>query len=521
MSGRKSRGWESERAGPRRSRGSSPRSWRRSRSTSRGRRRSPRNTRASPSGNRRRPVSRQDTRGRPDRRSFERERFRRSRSRSGGRYEPVSRSGDGFEPASRSGDRFDPINRSGDSFEPINNYEAPAIYETPQRFSPPPPREYDISLHTPETPQLDNEEILNGSLANMETIPEFDPENSQLTAREWIRVVDLVAQKKKWTKEEKKYHMSQKLIGVGRQWYLATNKADCIWTALKQQFISAFPSDMDYYTLLHNMFERKKKKDESYASYFTQKVGLLENCGITGGKAISCIIGGLPSSKIRESAFRQHFKTVDSLYEYLREDEKQESNTSFEAEKKLQKVQVVKERTVKCFSCGGRDHLKKHCRKAIASDKIMFGALGKVQTVDRYYVDVQVNGTLFRGYIDFKSAVCTIREETAKFAGLDYQRCYESVMGFNGYSVSTVGQVKAAIAIDQGLAIVDVYICPDHIQAIPVIVGQNFLRRPDILVMQDDKSINIYQQGENANFPGRGPASYPFAMQGKYVDCFS
>lgn len=485
MSGRRPRGWELERANFRRSRGSSPRSSRRSRSSSRGRRRSPRNVQRSQSGERRRPISRQEMRNRPNRRSVERERYRRS--------------------------------RSGDRFEPANSYQPPPAYEDVQRFSPPPPRELDISLHTPETPQLDNEEIMNGSFANMDTIPEFDPDNSQLTAREWIRVVDIVAQKKKWTKEEKKYHMSQKLVGVGRQWYLATNKVDCTWSALKQQFIAAFPSDMDYYTLLHNMFERKKKKEESYASYFTQKVGLLENCGITGGKAISCIIGGLPASKIKEAAFRQHYKTVDALYEFLREDEKQEGKASVDVEKV---AHTPRERT-KCYGCGARDHVIKHCRRVVgdavgSSDKIMFGALGKVQTINRYYVDVQVNGTLFRGYIDFKSTVCTIREETAKFAGLDYQRCYESVVGFNGYSISTVGQVKAAIAIDQGLAIVDVYICPDHIQAIPVVIGQNFLRRADILVMQDEKSINIYQQGENSNFPGRGSASYPFPMQGKY-----
>lgn len=405
--------------------------------------------------------------------------------------------------------------RSVEIYDPESIYEPPPQQgDTMQRFSPPPgPAELDISLQNPEIPVLGSEDILNGATySNMETIPEFDPENSQLTARDWIRLVDIIAQKKKWSVEEKKYHMSQKLVGVGRQWYLATTKVDSSWSALKQQFIAAFPSDMDFYTLLHNMFERKKKKEESYASYFTQKVGLLENCGITGAKAVSCIIGGLPPSKIKESAFRHYFRTIDALYEFLHEDEKQEIHKPDEV------VVQKKEKAPKCYGCGERDHLKKHCRKisGVPFEKVMFGALGKVQTIDRYFVDVQVNGTLFRGYIDFKSAVCTIREETAKFAGLDYQRCYESVMGFNGYSISTVGQVKAAIAIDQGLAIVDVYICPDHIQAIPVVVGQNFLRRPDILVMQDNKSINIYQQGENASFPVRGPGAYPFAMQGKY-----
>lgn len=415
-----------------------------------------------------------------DRRSFEQERYRRSRSR--------------------------------DRFESFAAYEPPPSYETAQRFSPPPPRDADnASFQTAETPQLDGEEVLNSSLVNVETIPEFDPDTASITAREWIRIIDHLAQKKKWTKEERKYHMSQKLVGVGRQWYLAMNNVDCSWQILKQQFISAFPSDMDYCKLLHNMMERKKKKEESYATYFTSKVGLLENCGITGGKAVSCIIGGLPFSRIREVAFRQQFKTVDALYEFLREDEKQENSANLEPEKK---AQTAKDKS-RAYA-GTKSQVKKNWKKEPAPTKIMFGALGKIQTIDRYFVDVQVNGTLFRGYIDFKSAVCTIREETAKFSGLDYQRCYESVMGFNGCSISTVGHVQAAIAIDQGLAIVDVYVCPDHIQAIPVVVGQSFLRRADILVMQDDKSINIYQQGEGANFP-RGHPAYPFAMQGKYV----
>lgn len=478
MSGRRaSRGWESERANFRRSRGSSPRSSRRTRSTSRNRRRSPRRFRRSPSNERRR---QQDMRAHHNPRSIdEREQYRRS--------------------------------RSIEMFEPKNTYEPPPSTqcEEVQRFSPPPVN-LDISFQTPDTPVLDNEDIPDGAAySNLETIPEFDPDHSQLTAREWIRLVDFIGHKKRWTKEEKKYHMSQKLVGVGRQWYLATNKVECTWSALKQQFISAFPSDMDYYTLLQNMFDRKKKKEESYASYFTQKVGLLENCGITGAKAVSCIIGGLPPSKVREAAFRQYFRTIDALYEFLHEDEKQEIANS-----KIAEIEK-KEKAQKSVN-----NVKKQYRKTTPLGKVMFGALGKVQTIDKYFVDVQVNGTRFRGYIDFKSAVCTIREETAKFAGLDYQRCYESVVGFNGYSVSTVGQVKAAIAIDQGLAIVDVYICPDHIQAIPVVVGQNFLRRPDILVMQDNQSINIYQQGENVNFSLRASGAYPFSMQGNYLSNF-
>lgn len=493
MSGRRSRGWESERANLHRNRCSSPRTSRRSRSTSRTRRRSPRRFRRSPSIERnRRPPSSQEARGHHHgQRSAEVERFSGSRSR--------------------------------EIYEPESIYEPPPplMSQPVQRFSPPPSpaaplTTIDLSF---ESSAVDNEDVANEkSFSSYETIPEFDPDNSQLTARDWIRVVDAVAHKKKWTKEEKKYHMSQKLVGVGRQWYLATTKVEYTWSALKQQFISAFPSDMDYYTLLQNMFERKKKVEESYASYFTQKVGLLENCGITGAKAVSCIIGGLPTSKIKESAFRQYFRTVDALYEFLRESEKQENSTKTV-------VQVEKkEKNAKSFGFSPRDNnVRKNNKKTITSPpagKVMFGALGKVQTLDKYFVDVQINGTLFRGYIDFKSSVCTIREETAKFAGLDYQRCYESVIGFNGYSVSTVGQVKAAIAIDQGLAIVDVYICPDHIQAIPVVVGQNFLRRADILVMQDNKSISIYQQGDNASFPTREMDSYPYAMQGNYDSSF-
>lgn len=544
MSGRRSRDWETERANLRRGKGSTPRASRRSRSLSRNRRRSPRRFRRSPSTEPRRLPSGPDVRGRHDRGSGERGRYKRSRSRE--RFEPLEhgRNRERYETSEygrnreiyeapehgRNREMYEPLehernretfgapefNRGGEIYEPESTYEAPPICET-QRFSPPPITPFhdmDISFQTPETPVLDNEDIMNGEslISNLESIPDFDPENSQLTAREWIRIVDSFAHKKKWTKEEKKYHMSQKLIGVGRQWYLATNKVDCTWAQLKQQFIAAFPSDMDYYTLLHNMFERKKKKDESYATYFTQKVGLLENCGITGAKAVSCIIGGLPASKIRDIAFRRYFKTVDALYEFLREEEKQENF-------KIKNQEVEKkDKNQKRIIPIGRDSTKKPNKITIT--KVMFGALGKVQTIDKYFVDVQVNGTLFRGYIDFKSAVCTIREETAKFAGLDYQRCYESVMGFNGYSVSTVGQVKAAIAVDQGLAIIDVYICPDHIQAIPVVVGQNFLRRPDILVMQDNQTISIYQQGENSNFPSRGLGSYPFAMQGNYVSSF-
>lgn len=356
-------------------------------------------------------------------------------------------------------------------YDPEDTFKTPSV----EGLSPPPPL-LSIELDT-ETATLRNKNAT--LLANLETIPEFDPGNAELTARDWVRIIDMIAQKKKWSCEERKYHMSQKLIGIGRQWYTATNSSECTWGDLKEKFIVAFPSDMDYYTLLIKMIDRKKTDDESYATYFTEKIRLIEKCGITGAKAVSCIIGGLCSSRLKEVAFRQSFKTPEALYEFICGDDGQDPEK-----------EAINYEYFKC-------RIKP--RKMALTTKIMFRALGKVQTANGFFRDVQVNGTNFRGFIDFNSAVCTIREDTACIVSLDYQKRYRLVVGFNGYNVPTVGLVRTRIAVELGTAIVNVYVCPDNIQAVPVIVGQNFLSSPDILVKEYNRNISIYQHIDNAS----------------------
>lgn len=358
-----------------------------------------------------------------------------------------------------------------------------------------------------QAPQLNFQPQVNVSNTfDEQTVPDFDPQNAEISARNWISLVSETAKKHNWTEDEKKYFMSSKLKGAAKQWYITTNKVQEPWHRITQQFYQAFPSDMEYASLLRAMMNREKQSDESYATYFDSKTGLLNNCGITGGKAVSCIIGGIKNTQLRKDAYKQNFSDINTLYQYVRQYEQMEITMPDQTLTKKGKL---------CRSCNNYGHLAKFCNALPVNDTelpvIMYGALSEVLTLKKYFVKVNINGVDFLGYIDVKSMATTVKEATLQVANVNYRKSYQTISGFNRSIISSIGETEVTMKVDKAEASVAVYVIPDHIQAISVVVGQNFLSRSDVLFVEDEEIIHLYKQSE--------PNVLPFSnMQNSYIN---
>lgn len=341
-------------------------------------------------------------------------------------------------------------------------------------------------------------------------IPNFDPQTSTYTSRQWINMIDKAGNNFNWTKDEKKYFMSTKLVGAAKQWYVSTNKTAEDWHKVRSDFFVAFPSDMEFERLLRKMLAREKSMDESYANYFDHKISLLDSCGITGPKAVSCVIGGFKDGKLKQQAFAQYFSNIDALYQFVRkyentrETQPQQNNNNKAFNKKNRRMQAI--------GNAARNWFKKNKINETERSIIMFGALSKIITLDKYYVTVKVNGVAFPGYIDFKSQVTTVQEQTLTVARTEFRKCFETVSGFNSCIISSIGQGEANIEVDEASAVICVYVIPNHIQAIPVVIGQSFLQHPSVVILQDDETIHLYQQ------PNQGMPSFMNRQPGCSVD---
>lgn len=118
--------------------------------------------------------------------------------------------------------------------------------------------------------------------------------------------------------------------------------------------------------------------------------------------------------------------------------------------------------------------------------------MGNVPPVDKYFRDVAIEGTVFRGYIDFTSEMITIRKETAEICKLTVLPApIKSLRTFNGNFVTVIGQSHANVSVDQASAAVPICVVRDDVQCIPVIIGRNFFEQPNVMFVEEDNAIRI------------------------------
>lgn len=348
------------------------------------------------------------------------------------------------------------------------------------------------------------------------TIPEFNPETSNLSSQEWIKLIEIKASERDWKPDEKLYVLSSRLAGYARQWYLNTGIKCKNWNELKTAFFVAFPSENDYYMLLKKMFLRVKEDRESITSYFHHKVALLNACDIYSRKAVSCIVGGLPNTKMKDDAKLQNFDDPDLLYQYLRtysepvvnhEEPKIDTKNSKSNAKKLNTTStcsLCKKRghtAAECDLNSNFDRLEREARRfselaskgLVTNNNVMHGSLSQTPTFSKYFTDVAINGIPLRGYVDTSSLASTIREENASYLKLPVFKLKSSVLGFSGLPITTSGIIEVPICIDRAIANVKLHVVPNYVQVIPIVIGQNFLGQSHIVLMEEGDKVRFYQ----------------------------
>ncbi|KAF2903588.1 hypothetical protein ILUMI_02608 [Ignelater luminosus] len=342
--------------------------------------------------------------------------------------------------------------------------------------------------------------------ADTPLIPEFNPELSRLSSYEWIRLVEDTAKQYEWQKDEKQYIMASRLAGYARQWYLTAGVRYKTWNDLKFAFLQAFPTEMSYFNLLQKMIARVKEDTESMTSYFHHKVALLNACEIQGRKAVSCIIGGLQNKSVQMKAKAQNFEDPDELYLFLRSNDAESLPVEVKNEK--DKPPIINK---KCFICKEVGHIKSQCpnrpkgerdpredkKEPSMFNKVMHGSLSRAPTFHKYFTEININGITLKAYVDQTSECTTIRQATANHLKLPVKKDYKVIRGFAGNSFSSIGIVEVPLCIDRAIANVQLCVIPDHLQAIPVIVGQNFTEQSHIVIMKDGEKVRFYQRMDN------------------------
>lgn len=120
-----------------------------------------------------------------------------------------------------------------------------------------------------------------------------------------------------WDEKTIIHFAMQKLSGLAKSWYEGQRSILFSWGEWQTKLLNAFPSDQNYGQLLEDMLRRRSRFNEPIQNYFYEKVTLLNQCDISGRRAVDCIIYGISDRTTRSSALALRCNEPDELLKFL------------------------------------------------------------------------------------------------------------------------------------------------------------------------------------------------------------
>lgn len=383
-------------------------------------------------------------------------------------------------------------------------------------------------------------------------IPEFDPENENLSAEKWLQKIDQVKSINGWDDVTTIYQVQSRFTGMARSWYHSLTSYPSSWSEWKQLIAKTFPDHVDYAMMLRKMLQRTKQRNESMTTYYFNKMESLRTCQISGRNAVSCLIDGITNSTIQNAARAGRYVTPEALYEEylstLREDKfpECESVTYGRGNARFSKVRAPESRrpekrfekpvtkhgdfkNVQCFNCKSRGHYQTNCPKKRVEcskchllgheagncvvggrafsrgdkDKQNTGEFLNILTIPKisndcynkntcYFIDCVINGESLRGYVDSGCGAVTIRQSEVDRLGLLRNPTSAWLRGFAGGTVHVNSKVSIHLTVDLASADTEALVVPDDAQNIPIIVGQPFINNKNVTVLIQGDQIRLF-----------------------------
>ncbi|XP_037873388.1 uncharacterized protein LOC119629946 [Bombyx mori] len=172
--------------------------------------------------------------------------------------------------------------------------------------------------HGPESQTLpQNTPMINKNIDHKNILPNFDPSVKNQRIDVWLKKVNECASVYGWDDRTTIHFSLQKLQGLAKLWFESLDTILYTWQEWQDKLINAFPHELNYGQCLEDMLRRKSKLNEPIEQYYYEKLSLLNLCGISGKRAVDCIIHGISDRTMKSSALALRCSLPENLLQFL------------------------------------------------------------------------------------------------------------------------------------------------------------------------------------------------------------
>lgn len=268
------------------------------------------------------------------------------------------------------------------------------------------------------------------------------------------------------------------------------------------------------------MLRRRSRFNESI------KLALLNQCEITGKRAVDCIIHGISDRTMKSSALALRCVEPVQLLRFLssqttppqmlpRErnfnklENKINNNTTsklnqgvfcYNCKEKGHPYKKCLKPLIRCNSCNKIGHRSDSCtEKSESAPKVTHPQktlrISNFNLNDKFVKEVCVNGKSLHAFIDLGSEVTLIRQSDFTDLNLRHNNIPTTLKGFGNSLVQAIGSAKLNINIDGVEALVPCHIVDDHFLEKSMLIGQSYSEQAHIVVYKDSKRLQFMDNG--------------------------
>ncbi|KAI5635813.1 hypothetical protein NE865_11511 [Phthorimaea operculella] len=382
----------------------------------------------------------------------------------------------------------------------------------------------------------------------------FDPQTSPVSVDHWIRNLEGIANMHGWDERTLICNCTSKLGGYAKSWYEHQVTFDMSWAEWKEKLVRAFPFTKNKLTQIREMVNRVRKPNEDPIEFYYTKLGIGMSCQLSDEIITEAIIGTLGNQLLEIGAKSAGCRDTNSLLQYLASINTSAAASKGQDKPENQlKNERGPDRVARCFTCGKPGHRASRCRVSKDNSKLhkdkgnqkctFCGRPGhveadcfkkknkskhcsfcnidghtldecrkrsrtgpqnrlvrKVQTIcydasdKKYFKEVLVNGVSSNGYIDFGSTCNTMRQSFREMQNLELMPNDNTVIkGYGDGLTIPLGIVSTSLVIDGVEKVNKLYVVPDDLQEVDVLIGQPFTESPNLVIVKTSTELNMYE----------------------------